>query len=87
MHCGHSFTVAKKNKDGTVRLRCALWKKEKCSGSLKTNEAMTEIIPGSVKPHSHEANFEQLQGLEVRDSIKNAAVDSRSKPSQIIHDQ
>ena len=46
----------------------------------------THIVDGSVKTHSHEKDFNFIEGLKVREAIKSCAEVSRGQTGQIVVD-
>ena len=68
----------------TIRWICSQKIAHKCLGALTTDISMTEIV--SNVEHSHAPDYDYIQALKVRCTMKSTAKTNHGKPSQIVTD-
>ena len=78
---GHMY-VKKKSQKSSVVWECSKRKSIGCSGSLKSDLAVSEIL--QVKPHSHGGDQATVDAEKARQIIRQKCLGSRDTPGQIF---
>ncbi|KAL7074726.1 hypothetical protein ACQ4LE_005821 [Meloidogyne hapla] len=84
---GFSYTKSKDGAQNKRHWRCDLWnlRKGKCPATAITN-SNNEVIVG-INHHNHEPSPLKIETAQIKDKIKQAAIDSSCAPKSIVDEQ